>query len=395
MNKYAKYTVNLRNIIMISIFINILSKHEISSEKFLILFGVFALILINDYLRYKYFYRGFNTYVISLFIGFLFSIWLMFTYSEFYYFAILFELTSSGIEGKTANTLIVSHVIIFFIQLIYSIDSTYTFFTGEFWKENGVDILFYVAFYLIMFFTCMYVKMQIREREKFRKLNNELNEAYEKLKEYSSKVEELTITKERNRVASEIHDSLGHSLTALIMHLDFLENITGKDSERAKVIISKCQSLARGSMEGLRKAVYAIKEEEQSKNLINSINELIDNFIVNEGIKINFNLEESLEGISPDIKNIVYRTVQEALTNGIKHGKATEFLIDIFDVEHGLEFRVNDNGIGCEEIVKGNGLCNIEKRIYSVGGKVRFSSNADKGFLMYAYIPLKEVETAV
>lgn len=395
MDKYSRYTVTLRNIIMIIIFFNILSKYQFLSLKFLLLSAAFAFIMLNDYLRYNYLYRELDTYLISLSVAFVCSIWLMFNYDDFYFYAIIFELAFSGVKGKKVNILILSHIIVYISEVIYSTKSTLSVFSVEFWIENGVNFLFSMAFYFIMFFTSMYIKMQLNERIRFKKLNNELNEAYDKLKEYSTRVEELTITKERGRVASEIHDSLGHSLTALIMHLDFLENMVDKDTEKRKEVIYRCQNLARDSMQGLRKAVYTLNEESKGKGLKTSINELIDNFSASDEVTVILNMEESIESTSPDIKNIIYRTVMEGLTNSIKHVKATKILIDIYQIKDGIKFKIKDNGSGCKEIIRGNGLSNIEKRIREVHGKVTFSSNENKGFLVDVYIPLKEAEASI
>lgn len=394
MYKYSRYALYIKNIIMGIILINLFSSFDNMSLKAFFVLGVFITLMINDYLRYKFFYRDYNKYYTSLLLSFIVGVWLFFTYTDFYFYALLFEILIF-LNEKFLKIFLISHILIYLGRHIYSNNVITYILSADYWKENGLDFLEGTLFYIMGIFIFLYIRVEFNERIKAQKLNDELNEAYKKLKEYSSKIEELTITKERNRVASDIHDSLGHSLTALIMHLDFLENVVDKDGEKTKAIISKCQNLARESMTGLRGAVYALKEERQSKGLRISINELIDNFMVNEGIEISLNLEEALENISPDIKNIIYRTVQEALTNGIRHGKATEFSIDIFDVQDGVEFKINDNGMGCEKIVMGNGLYNIEKRIYSVDGRVKFSGKTDKGFLIDAYIPLKEVETAV
>lgn len=391
MYKYSIYAFYIKNIIMGTIFISLLSNFQYVSIKPFLVLTAFIMLMINDCLRYRFFNRDYNKYYISLLLSFAVGVWFLFTYTDFYFYALLFEILIF-LNKKFLKIFLTGHILIFLIRYIYSNNKIIPILSISYWKENGLDFLEGTLFYIMFIFIFLYIRVEFNERIRAQKLNDELNQAYDKLKEYSSKVEELTITKERNRVASEIHDVLGHSLTALIMHLDFLENVIDRDTQKAKGIISKCQRLARESMKGLRKAVYTLKEEEKSKGLKTSINELINNFTVNESIKIDLNLEDDLENISPNIKNIIYRTVQEALTNGIRHGKATEFLIDIFDVKDGVKFRINDNGIGCEEIVMENGLCNIKKRIYSVGGSVTFSSKADKGFFIEAYIPLKEVE---
>lgn len=395
MNKYSRYTINLRNIIMIAIFFNILSKYQFLSLKFVIIAIVFSLIMLNEYLRFRYFYRELYPYLISLSIAFISSAWLMFTYDGFYFYAIIFEIGSNDVKGKISNIFIVSHIIVYICRLIYSVKDISTFFSVEFWRGNGIELLLRTSGYLIMLFTSMFIKVQIKERMRSRKLNNELKEANDKLKDYSERVEELTITKERGRVASEIHDSLGHSLTALIMHLDFLENVVDRDTEKTKEVIYKCQDLARDSMKGLRKAVYTLNEENKGKGLKNSINDLIDNFSSSGGVKISLNMEGAIEKTSPEIKNIIYRTIMEGLTNSIKHVKATKILIDVYEIKDGIKFKIEDNGNGCKEIIKGTGLSSIEKRISGVNGEVTFSSNENKGFLIDVYIPLKEAEVVI
>lgn len=395
MYKYSRYAFYIKNVIICIICINLFLSFEYMSLKAFCVIGVFIALIINDYLRYKFFYRYYNKYYISFLISFIIGVWFLFTYNDFYFYALLFEMLIF-FNKKVLKIFLITHILIFLgSRHIYSNDVISHIFLADYWRKNGLDFLQSTLFYIMGICIFLYIRAEWKGRIDAQNLNDELNRAYDKLKEYSSKVEELTIAKERNRVASEIHDSLGHSLTALIMHLDFLENVVDKDTEKTKVMISKCQSLARGSMEGLRRAVYALKEEEHSKGLKTSINELIDNFIINEGIKIRLTLEESIENISPDIKNIIYRTVQEGLTNGIRHGKATEISIDIFYKNDGIEFKIKDNGVGLEEIAMGNGLGNIEKRIDLVGGRVTFSSRIHEGFSIDAYIPLKEVKTVV
>lgn len=391
MNKYSRYTINIRNIIMIIIFFNILTEYQFLSIKFIILSAFFSLIMLNEYLRFKYFYKELYPYLISLSIAFVCSTYVLFAYDTFYFYAIIFELGSNDVKGKISNIFMASHIIVYILSLIYLVKDLSSIFSREFWIGDGLDLLLRTAAYLIMLFTSMFVKVQVKERMRFRKLNNELEEANNKLKDYSENVEELTITKERGRVASEIHDSLGHSLTALIMHLDFLENIADRDAEKTKEIIYKCQDLARDSMKGLRKAVYTLNEENQGKGLKTSINELIYNLSSSGEVMINLSIEDSIENTSPEIKNIIYRTIMEGLTNSIKHVKATKIIIDVYQIKGGIGFKIKDNGSGCLEIVKGNGLSNIEKRISEVDGKVIFSSDLNEGFLVDVYIPVKEV----
>ncbi len=111
----------------------------------------------------------------------------------------------------------------------------------------------------------------------------------------------MTIEKERNRVAQEIHDNLGHSLVALNMNLDVISNILDKDMEKSKELIDKCQDLTQDSMDNLRYAVYALRDENISQGLIKSIEKLVHNIEDENKLKININIDKEIENYSPRI----------------------------------------------------------------------------------------------
>lgn len=130
-------------------------------------------------------------------------------------------------------------------------------------REDFMGLVFsllMISFFSISIFS--YVALLI-ERNKVLKLNKE--------------IEKLTIARERNRIAQEIHDNLGHSLVALSMNLDVASNILDKDMDKGKELIQKCQKLTKDSMNSLRRAVYTLKEENLSQGLKNAIQDLIHN----------------------------------------------------------------------------------------------------------------------
>ncbi len=115
----------------------------------------------------------------------------------------------------------------------------------------------------------------------------------------------MTIEKERNRVAQEIHDNLGHSLVALNMNLDVISNILDKDMEKSKELIDKCQDLTQDSMDNLRYAVYALRDENISQGLIKSIEKLVHNIEDENKLKININIDKEIENYSPEYKKFI------------------------------------------------------------------------------------------
>lgn len=298
-------------------------------------------------------------------------------YMFFYIIEILY------VQGKSKQYLLTLHGTFYLITVILN---TRALNTPERLTVLGTNILTYlVVFYML------YLSHAVRnEREETKKLNEELKLSNIKLQEYSLKVEELSIAKERERVAQELHDSLGHSLMALIMHLEFAEKIFDINPNKAKEVILKAKLISKDSTSSLRTAVSALNEERTIEDLRNAINELIGSFQMLGNVKINFCMDKHLETLNPEIKLCIYKTIRESLTNGIKHGKATIFNLKLGIQENCVKLNIKNNGIGSGTIIKSNGLIGIENRISALGGIVVFKSQENCGFLIEAKIPLYE-----
>ncbi|WP_234117270.1 sensor histidine kinase [Clostridium hydrogenum] len=226
------------------------------------------------------------------------------------------------------------------------------------------------------------------EKMKAEKLNDELNNANLKLKEYSDKIEELTVSKERTRIAQELHDSIGHSLIALSMNLEYAENVVDIKPEKAKEVINKAHAMSKNCIVKLREVVSVMKEDSSVNNLHEAINKLFLNFKSNEKYKFNLKMYDGIEEETNNIKSCIYKTVMEGITNGIKHGKAEEFNVEIEKACDNILFKVTNNGLGCSNIKKSNGTLGIEKRITELGGSVKFYSENGTGFIIDAIIPV-------
>ncbi len=383
MNKLWKYNNYLYIASRILIGIDIIYRCKYNMTNLLIFFGMFLFIMINDHLRMNLFYKDEKKYYISIFITMIVSSLLIYNiegYSSILMYIIIYELIIFT-EGRTSRLLTgIEILLVFFIAIFKNVP------IGEltsylFWKDNILDILMSfvsVLFYGFLLFSYKTVKKEKREVDR---LNKELELSYDKLKEQSERIEELTITKERNRVAREIHDNLGHSLIALNMNLDVAEKIIDKDIVKAKERISKSQMLTKESMESLRKAVYALKEEKFT-TLKNSIEKIIHNIESTGKVKVKFIIDERVEELLPEYKDIIYSSVKESLTNSIKHGEAQEIEIEIGCDGDKTKVHIRDNGLGCSDLVRGNGLMGIEDRISKLGGIVNYINEENKGFIV-------------
>lgn len=390
MNKYDKVNKLLYYFVMIFIFINIILRYRENLKLCSIYIFIYSLLVTNEYMRNNYFYKVKTKYFNSLIVSTILSSILMIYakgYTFIFFFLFIYPIVMLEEVGKR-KALLTFNLAAYFLSSIVSYAKLIDVFSINFYKENGLELLSLILVYFTITVMNSYFRYQVEEKIKLKKWSIELEQANEKLKEYSKKIEELTIESERNRVAQEIHDSLGHSLTALIMQLDYIEKILEVNPQRAKEITIKAQNSARNSMIELRQAVYCLKNNNTNKGLIEAINDMILNIKLTDNIEIIFNLDGDVEILKPEIKNFIYKTIQEGLTNGIKHGKAGKFLIELANKNNEVILNIKDNGQGCSDIIKGNGLIGMENRVYPLGGMIKFGKDVDNGFYINAVIPI-------
>lgn len=232
----------------------------------------------------------------------------------------------------------------------------------------------------------------IGEKIKYEKLNEELAEANRTLKDYADKIEELAKDKERNRIAQELHDSMGHSLMALNMNLEYAESVISTNTEKAKEVIHKTRDMAKDCVKDLRRVVTLLKDTPPAGQLREAINELFHHFKENSGVRFCLSMDDSIEGESPDTKGCIYKIIREAITNGIKHGGATWFTVDILEKAEDISLRVENNGAGNENIIKSDGITGMEERVKLLGGSIEFTSSQEGGFTVEAVVPRLERE---
>ena len=379
MGKWGRNTYILRCFLYISFFIDIISRYLGNMKKLILFSSILLILVINDQLRLNssYIRKNLKTHcasiLISTFIGAILA-YFVGGYIGVYQYIILIDIAFLKNEKAIKYLYILNIFLIIFILLL-----RITLLEGigilQALRENILDFL--MVFALLFFNTTSLFSYRalIIEKNRVEKLNKE--------------IEELTIEKERNRVAQEIHDNLGHNLVALNMNLDVVGNMLEEDNEIENIIL-RCQRLTKNSMENLRRAVYALKDKELSQGLIVSIENLIHNIDDGSNIRIVSNIDENIENYSPEYKNIIYTTIKESITNSIKHGKCSEIEIDL-KVEDEVFMSIKDDGVGCEKILKGNGLIGIEEKMDNFGGKILYKTEEGDGFQTIVKLPIVDI----
>ncbi|HEX3048415.1 MAG TPA: histidine kinase N-terminal 7TM domain-containing protein [Bacillota bacterium] len=224
--------------------------------------------------------------------------------------------------------------------------------------------------------------------------NQELLVANEQLKEQAAIVEELSIVKERNRIARDVHDTLGHTLILLVNLLEQCVRSYRKDPSETETRLQEAVKITRGGLSEVRRSIHGLMPEKlQVNHLIAAIKELILE-LQSSGIRIDFSVNQTNFELGPLCSDVVFRVCQEALTNSLRHGQATAATIALRVSEDNLKLHIFDNGRGCENIVldKGFGLIGLKQRVESLNGAITFDSNSEIGFNIHVTIPLENKE---
>lgn len=284
-----------------------------------------------------------------------------------------------------------------FLAAVYIASAFFTYAVingvGEFMKSILLIFLSYgvpTAFVMVMNFL---VKMQVREKEKLAHMNAELEQAYKKLIENSAVARKLMVEQERTRMSREIHDTLAHTLTTLIVQLEACKKLAALDPSRLPVELEKAQELSRSGFNDIKRSIKALRPQAmEDKSLFASITSIINDTMENTNVHITFNNSLPLGiKLTSQIEVTIFRVIQESITNSIRHGQAGEIEIALKRDNGTLQLYIEDNGTGCANIKKGYGMQGIRERIESLSGSVGFSSSHGKGFKTTVSIPYEVI----
>jgi len=201
----------------------------------------------------------------------------------------------------------------------------------------------------------------------------------------SDALAETTVYAERNRIAQEIHDIVGHTLTSTILQIEAGKRLLHKDMDSAVIRLKEAQDLVRHSLNEIRNSVHMLKEDKYY-DIEAALMQLIQSTSYNTGAVIHAVIDP-ISHLSYIQKKVIYHALQEGLTNGIRHGNSTEFHFSLTVEGALLQFRLADNGIGSSNIVMGFGLKMMRDRIQQLKGNLYIDAELNKGFLLRMSLP--------
>jgi signal transduction histidine kinase len=252
------------------------------------------------------------------------------------------------------------------------------------WTEMPI---FLAGQVFIVIFTQMAVDEK-RASAEGERLTERLEEANQRLRNYALQIEELAISKERNRLAREIHDGLGHYLTSINMQIRASQAVRQKDPEHADQAMEKARVLTQQALTDVRSSVSALRADPaESMPLEEMIAETIKNCEV-AGVDAVFKTLGIPRPVSPQAHLTLFRAAQEGVNNICKHAQADHawITLDYCDEDHIL-LTVQDNGKGSTSTNSGFGLMGLRERVHLLNGELKISSADGQGLSLEIKVP--------
>ncbi len=216
-----------------------------------------------------------------------------------------------------------------------------------------------------------------------------LADANTRLQEYAALKEEEATRSERKRVAQEIHDTLAYTLTNLIMMMEAGLSLTGPEDDELREVLSEARTQAKDGLGEVRKAVQTLQPTAVRRPAgLRAVYNLVQSIRKATGIRVDLHMGDVPWSFGEEADSVVFRFVQESITNAMRHGKASEVSVFLSRSNSGVQVTVRDDGSGSDHVEPGFGLKGMQDRLAGLGGTVSFYSQLNRGFRVEAWIPL-------
>ncbi len=226
-----------------------------------------------------------------------------------------------------------------------------------------------------------------RQYLKLSRTHAELDESKKELEKAYAVVAEVTALEERQRIAKDIHDTAGHSLTTVIMQTESAKRIIDENPQEAKQKIIAANLQAKHALEELRTSVHLLSGSSEGVTLRDSLLGIIHESTDGTGITIRSEIAELTP--SPAKHRFLCNSLKEGISNGLRHGGATAFWFELKAENGKIYFLLSDNGKGVEGKTEiGFGLRTMQERATALGGEIAVYTEPDEGFELRITLPL-------
>ena len=200
------------------------------------------------------------------------------------------------------------------------------------------------------------------------------------LERANSEIERLSQEAERERIARDLHDLLGHTLTVITVKLDLARRLLSQDSERARNEIVEAEQTARNALAEVREAVSGYRAQGLNTEIGRARRSLLSADVKLTTMLAPVNLSSSQV-------NVLCVALREAVTNIVRHAHATVCHVALLEKDRTIQFTIEDNGLG-GQVREGNGLRGMRERVQSIAGTMKLTGSANGGTSLEITLPL-------
>ena len=250
----------------------------------------------------------------------------------------------------------------------------------------GKNFLYSLNIVVFMISLLFYILSAITERHRIEEELRMAFQANRELNSYLALSEKIAEDRERKRIAREIHDTLGHALTGISAGIDAVKVLVDIDTNRAKEQLNNVSVVVRDGIRDVRGSLNKMRPGALENNTLKeALIKIIREYEAISNLEIHLRYE--WDNIDLDIakEDIVFRVIQESITNSVRHGHAKTIWIELLEEEEAYVMTIQDDGVGFDELHYGYGLKQMQERLMIIGGSVRFE-NRD-GFYTHIKIP--------
>lgn len=257
--------------------------------------------------------------------------------------------------------------------------------------QVGINFLDIINLLFFILFLMIYIANEVQENERMTQELIMVHQVNHELENYAAVSEKIAEDKERKRLAREIHDTLGHAFTGIAAGVDACIAMIDINPEATKKQLMVISKVVRQGIVDVRNSLNKLRPGAlEQHGFKGAIENMIEEFTSVSDLTISLDYRLDKVDFENTKEDILFRVIQESVTNAVRHGDATHIDISLYIEDNSLYLKIQDNGQGCEEIHYGFGLKQMKERLGMINGKVAYDGH--HGFLTIVTIPLQEGE---
>ncbi|MHA6482809.1 ATP-binding protein [Paenibacillus sp. strain BS8-2] len=233
-------------------------------------------------------------------------------------------------------------------------------------------------------------RLELLVQERTRELEQTTDRLRASVRERAEALAEVSVMMERTRISQDIHDHVGHTLTASIVQLEASIMLLDRGQELGIEKARLAQSLVRKGLDEIRESVRMMRHEDRAFPMEVAMEQLLEETMETTGVSIAYAIDQ-LPELSPPQQRSLYQSLKEGLTNGIRHGRGTQFRFKLYAFEGNIEFELWNDGLAYTDNKVGFGLRAMVERVQELGGQLWLDTDEDDhGCMLTIHLPLVE-----